>query len=457
MANEGRSKIMIENFGPIIKGEIELNPLTIFIGPNNSGKSYTATLIHSLYTSFYRLGSPYMYYALDHETREKPIEIGGPFKREEDILEKGEEWISEHKEEIIRTAKEIMTEEIKKEIESSYSSKIDNLVRIGEKTFRIEMNQNSNMFVIENSKDNLKVVKSPPVEVPDIRTIAKAVGGYGKTVHSLSFRLADVLIVLFRETFREFSRPTHYLPASRSGILQTYKALMSGVIESIPYMGLERLNMPRLSKIVSNLVSTIIDMPSGEGPLFRLACELEEEILSGNIVMEGIGRYRYLEIKYEYMDTLIPLQRASSTVSELAPLVLYLKYVIKPGDTLIIEEPESHLHPQNQSILAKYFVKLIKKDVNLIITTHSEFLLEKLSNFIMLSSVDEQKRIEKYRCKEFLQPGEISVYLFKPDQKGGNTIEEVEITKEGISQEEFLRVHESLYDETYKLRMDIGD
>ena len=448
---------MIENFGPIIKGEIELKPLTIFIGTNNSGKSYAAMLIHSLYRSFYRLGSPYTYHIFNHATREKSIKIKGSFEREEDILEEGEEKILKHKEEITRTAKEIMTEEIKNEIESSYSSTIDNLVRIGEKTFRIEMNQNSNMFVIENSRNDLEVVKSPPVEIPDIRTIAKAVGGYGKTVYSLSFRLADVLIVLFRETFKEFSRPTHYLPASRSGILQNYKALMSGIIESIPYMGLERSNIPRLSKIVSDLVSTITDMSFKEGPLFRLACELEEEILSGNIVMEGTGRYRYPEIKYEYMDTSIPLQRASSTVSELAPLVLYLKYVIKPGDTLIIEEPESHLHPQNQGILAEYFVKLIKKDVNLIITTHSEFLLEKLSNFIMLSSIDEQKRIEKYGYTEFLQPEEISVYLFKPDEKDGNTIEGVEITKEGISQEEFLRVHESLYDETYKLRMDIGD
>ena len=38
----------LENFGPIKKGEIKLRPLTIFIGPNNSGKSYAAMLIHSI-------------------------------------------------------------------------------------------------------------------------------------------------------------------------------------------------------------------------------------------------------------------------------------------------------------------------------------------------------------------------------------------------------------------------
>ena len=41
-------KINIKNFGPVSKGHIHLKPLTIFIGPNNSGKSYVATLIHSI-------------------------------------------------------------------------------------------------------------------------------------------------------------------------------------------------------------------------------------------------------------------------------------------------------------------------------------------------------------------------------------------------------------------------
>lgn len=41
-------KIHIKNFGPVSKGSIHLKPLTIFIGPNNSGKSYVATLIHSI-------------------------------------------------------------------------------------------------------------------------------------------------------------------------------------------------------------------------------------------------------------------------------------------------------------------------------------------------------------------------------------------------------------------------
>ncbi len=48
MSNRGWLRIEIENFGPIASGSFELRPLTLFIGPNNTGKSYAATLAHSI-------------------------------------------------------------------------------------------------------------------------------------------------------------------------------------------------------------------------------------------------------------------------------------------------------------------------------------------------------------------------------------------------------------------------
>ena len=38
----------ITNFGSITSGRINVKPLTILIGPNNSGKSYAAILLHSI-------------------------------------------------------------------------------------------------------------------------------------------------------------------------------------------------------------------------------------------------------------------------------------------------------------------------------------------------------------------------------------------------------------------------
>ena len=42
-------KISVENFGPIRKGTVEIKPLTVFVGPNNSGKSYMAAAVYDLF------------------------------------------------------------------------------------------------------------------------------------------------------------------------------------------------------------------------------------------------------------------------------------------------------------------------------------------------------------------------------------------------------------------------
>ncbi|MCY4543222.1 MAG: hypothetical protein OXB95_12665 [Rhodobacteraceae bacterium] len=39
------------------------------------------------------------------------------------------------------------------------------------------------------------------------------------------------------------------------------------------------------------------------------------------------------------------LKNASSMASELARLALYLRHIVGLGNVLVVEEPESHLHP----------------------------------------------------------------------------------------------------------------
>ena len=41
-------KVTAKDFGPIIEGTVGLKPLTVFVGPSNTGKSYMATLVYLL-------------------------------------------------------------------------------------------------------------------------------------------------------------------------------------------------------------------------------------------------------------------------------------------------------------------------------------------------------------------------------------------------------------------------
>ena len=42
-------KLTVKNFGPIREAKnIEIKPMTVFVGPSNTGKSYLAVLIYSI-------------------------------------------------------------------------------------------------------------------------------------------------------------------------------------------------------------------------------------------------------------------------------------------------------------------------------------------------------------------------------------------------------------------------
>jgi hypothetical protein len=46
-----------------------------------------------------------------------------------------------------------------------------------------------------------------------------------------------------------------------------------------------------------------------------------------------------------------------------------------PGSTVMIEEPEISLHPESQTLLPMLFAEAVKLGVQIIITTHSPFIL----------------------------------------------------------------------------------
>ena len=59
--------LTVSNFGPIAEASIELRPMSVFVGPSNTGKSYMAALIYALHRFFRRL--PRRYYLLAHARR----------------------------------------------------------------------------------------------------------------------------------------------------------------------------------------------------------------------------------------------------------------------------------------------------------------------------------------------------------------------------------------------------
>ena len=148
---------------------------------------------------------------------------------------------------------------------------------------------------------------------------------------------------------------SYFLPAGRTGILQAHKTIAASIIQNARFGRIESLETPQLASTVSDFLANIIQL-SGRFKNFEvLSKQLEMDLLRGHIKLNS-SNYG-ADITYVTENGEFPLHMVSSTISEIAPISLYLKYIIMPGDMLIIDEPEAHLDPDNQVIFARYVCK----------------------------------------------------------------------------------------------------
>lgn len=486
-------KLQVSEFGPIVEGTVELKPLTIFVGPNNSGKSYFAVLAYALFRSLppmYAFSSRLPLWRL-RRLRLYPQHylpgLGEIFPVEllddKQVLKSLQEWlktlVGKSKTGEIPVSFKDLPDKLKQVLEKALSTSIgESVITFGEELkrcyasvipeltrktsksgFNITVSQENPPLRLKMSHtdDSLKLVEShfdvsnQSVSLRVPRTILLR----RPRTERDQFLLYELVERFLVATYGEFLVVPYYFPAARSGILQSHKALASYAVSLSPLAGIKEFpEIPKYTGVVADFIGLIINLEKDrQTKLYNLATFLESHVTKGAIDIEA-GKLEYPEIYYESASGKFPLHRTSSMVSELAPMVLFFKYLINPGDFVIIEEPESHLHPESQLKLATGIVKLIRAGVRVLITTHSGDFIDQLSNFIRLSQIPEEQRVKQgYSAKDYLSPEEVGAYLFELDsEKGGTFVKELKVTPmDGIPEEEFAKVTEALYKKTVYL------
>ncbi len=121
-------------------------------------------------------------------------------------------------------------------------------------------------------------------------------------------------------------------------------------------------------------------------PYYQVAELIEKGILQGEVKITRTGDVEFVSDKVGKTKHL-PIHLTSSIVKTMSSLVIYLKHIARKGDLLIIDEPEMNFHPNVQISLIKIFTILTKLDLRIIISTHSDYMIREVNNLIMAGTI----------------------------------------------------------------------
>lgn len=169
-----------------------------------------------------------------------------------------------------------------------------------------------------------------------------------------------------------------------------------------------------------------------KGYYYDFAVNVENTLLHGKVEVSSTGEVEF--IVGENIN--LPIQMSSSIVKTMSSLILYLKYILKKGDTLIIDEPEMNLHPDNQILLARIFAQMVNMGIKLVISTHSDYIIREFNNLIMLSGVsdNDMQSFSKmgYDKSMMLKNNDVAAYMFNFDKENLVTVENLDVTETGF-------------------------
>lgn len=154
--------------------------------------------------------------------------------------------------------------------------------------------------------------------------------------------------------------------------------------------------------------------------------ELKNEIISLSLDARDISKTR------------VNIADVGFGVSQIFPIVLEGLRMPK-NHTLLLEQPEIHLHPKLQMQMADYFISLAKSNKNIIVETHSDHVINRLVRRIIEDDSGELNNL-------------VGIYFIKQTE-AGSVVEEIKIDDKfgivnwpdgffdqaGIEQEKILR------------------
>ncbi len=484
--------VSVQNFGPIAHAKVNLRPLTILVGRTNTGKTCFSKLIYAIHKTL--SGFPQIpYFGSDYDlmgSRDSvDLLLSGLGNHIETECRKQE--IRNHVFRCFELNRCYGNDQILEEIGLCFGTtdistirrarskrkdfKIDILSRgaatdtwrtsIGLKQSKASVDTKFDPSAMEFANSTYDGIVSEIERHVDLATLSNDEGTMDLDPLEIEHSLMDLA---YPDSGNR--QNSYFLPANRAGILESHKFIADAWSGHIPSYGLRHSSvLQSLPRVSVDFIRTMAmgdnrpqaymqkPAPNGVRALEEVAKLMENELIGGKLQTSASTETAFPVFEYvpSHAKRSLMLDAASSMVSELASIIVMVRSHLSPFDLLIIEEPEAHLHPGELPLIAKCLARLVRSNVRVMISTHSDWLLKSLRNLILDGDLIQPGLSGQNSANgDYLLRNEVGAWEFTASNDlGGTTVDEIEFDElDGVEPLEFERLSDQLYNESVAIR-----
>lgn len=455
--------------GKLSNIKIRVSPFMIFVGENNTGKSYLMELLWGILSKAGELSNHMLEQPEIVDITKKTLEFDKEYKIDTENLNS-----------IIRAFNQGLENSQKTFVSSIFNYPVNinglsiNFENLDDFQFTYLIKEASIHFKSDEEQDRNED-KTIYIDLLDRGKCILSAYLNGSLNQSnceiiLEHLCKRIMIYMLRKDFYEdqfifkLNNSLHdpiYFPASRTGFMHTYRAIIGNQrnnTDAITEIGIQLGNRNDYTQIAgTNLtVPTIVFLENLQKLTFSESSKefyrneidfFEISILKGRVNKNKFDSYDFTDNNSE---SSVPLHVTSSLIAELSPMYLFLNSNVK-SKLWIIEEIESHLNPKIQLDVVRLLIKLFNKGKSIWITTHSDSLVQRINNIITLSYKKNGDLLNKFNYDKsdiFNNLHLVRAYEFYCNNIH-TEVKELEQTEFGFDFEIFNDTIDSIIRETY--------
>ncbi len=414
-------KFIIENIGVFKYAEYDLADLTIICGRNNTGKTYATYCLYG-FIDYFRNG---YFINISSNLISKLLE-DGTISIKLDLNQKIiDSYLQEACSNYLKFLPRIFAAQDKYFKESRVVVKVDiNEISIPQ-TFEHSYRTNKKEFLqIVKPKDKNELLVSMLLKDEEYRSNASL-------RLSLSRIIGDALKdIYFSNLFKE----CFIASAERTGAvifkdeLNVQKNTLLREVAHADDIDLEDImnmiyNITYALPVRRNIdfIRNLDSISKKDGELYKAHPEIItefQEIVGGTYKASKEGLFFYPNIS---KSTKLSIGESASSVRSLLDVFFYLKHVARPGQILMVDEPELNLHPDCQRRFARLLAKLVNYGIQVFITTHSDYIIKEFNTLLMFNVRNDNSNVKDimdkygYQANELLSSSQIKMFISKKE------------------------------------------